>query len=900
MTANSKRELLSRSQSSDFIRLEGLQKLTNVTAHDWDLYILKELVDNALDADEMVQHEIGSPSIRVIMEYDREAHGLRVTVSNRAQFPLEFVRDLFDLEKRVSVKDYYNHPTRGAQGNALKTILGIPYALHYRFLSDYNLDEVPLAITCGDRRVEIRLTVDELHQTVGVITEEKAEEDDIREETTVSVGIFRFVQKRPRTADELKKWAKAFAFFNPHASFSFTFVFLENTDAAKEETFETQGDPNWKTKYDLSQPAPVTWYTYSEFKELLYAVLAHSQEHTQPAPTLGEIAAMFGIADFPRTREFTEDTRLDALNDTGGLKTDATRRLFKLLKHQAQHFPPPALGEIDAHHFQSVIGAQPMDDGKTLFFYRRGEGDLTQPAAIDADKAVHPFVLEVTLSGNTDGKRQVIVGINHTPTYQDPFFNKPLVPYNAAIEDVQRSLEKLLDYYNLRDESAVTLIVHLIAPNVEYENYGKSAISDEPYREVLTQLIHEVVEEYREATRPPDPIDYLTSPAQQLIEQAIEMLTLGKRNFSENQLLFVLKRLLIRLDNADISADLSSQNADGRLRSVIRNRHSSAPIDFYYTRPSGRMAVPRHPRDSINVFFDNVSLLDLLYHYQSRAILITPREALEELLIALDFPVHYDCAILRADGNFKSALGLLLYRISLIASDAENSDHHTLPKLWLVHDLTLEGVQQRQDILQMIADRGLPPDILIDLGLDVEDVDQFDVLRDRMSDTPTVDRQVLLRAGILQKTLQFLLDDGFSVQLDSMTPMTLAEWFEAKLQAHDETLKAIPDTESLTGLVIEDLRSRFRRVVGDLSFAAYDLESVQVKVVDQWRSSLPNWAADLHERMQASLVADPRQSWQHVLDEALSSMLHAYLTAHNEGTIRRLISEQLSNASDKR
>jgi hypothetical protein len=33
-------ELLSRSKSSDFIRLEGLQKLTNVTAHDWDLYIL--------------------------------------------------------------------------------------------------------------------------------------------------------------------------------------------------------------------------------------------------------------------------------------------------------------------------------------------------------------------------------------------------------------------------------------------------------------------------------------------------------------------------------------------------------------------------------------------------------------------------------------------------------------------------------------------------------------------------------------------------------------------------------------------------------------------------------------------------------------------------------------------
>lgn len=892
--------LLSRSQSSDFIRLEGLQKLTNVTAHDWDLYILKELVDNALDADEMIQHEFGSPSIRVVMEYDREAHGLRVTVLNRAQFPLEFVRDLFDLEKRVSVKDYYNHPTRGAQGNALKTILGIPYALHYRFLSDYELDEVPLAITCRNKRVEIRLAVDELHQAVNVVTEEKAEEDDIRDETTVSVGIFRFVQKRPRTADELKKLAKAFALFNPHASFSFTFVFLEKTGEVKEESYEAHGDPNWKTKYDLSRPAPLTWYTYSEFKELLYAVLAHAQEHEQPVPTLGEIAAMFGIANFPQTREYTQNTRLNTLSNAVGLKTDAARRLFKLLKLQAQQIPIPPLGELDALHLQAGVGAQTTEDDKTLFFYRRGGGDLTLTPTIDADKAVHPFVLEIALSGSADGKRQVIVGINHTPTYQDPFFNKPLVPFNANIEDVQRSLEKLLDYYNLRDESPVTLIVHLIAPNVEYENYGKSAISDEPYREVLTRLIHEIVEEYREATRPPDPVDYLTAPAQQLIERAIEILTLGKRNFSENQLLFVLKRLLIQLDDADVTADLSAQNAEGRLRTVIRNRHSSAAIDFYYTRPSGRMAVPRHPHDSINVFFDNVSLLDLLFHYQSRAILITPREALEELFIALDFPMHYDCAILRADGNFRSALGLLLYRISLIASDIEKDEHLVLPKLWLVHDLTLEGVQQRQDILQMIVDRGLPSDILIDPGMDVEDVEQFDVLRDKALDIPASDRQALLRAGVVSNAIQFLLDDGYAVQLDSMTPLTLAQWFEAKLQAHGETLKAIPNPESLSGLVIEDLRSRFRRVVGDLSFAAYDLEVVQAKVVDQWRSSLPNWANELHGRLQASLADDPRQCWQQVLEVSLSSMLHAYLTADKEAVIHRLIAEQMSNSSDKR
>jgi hypothetical protein len=880
--------LLSRSQSSDFIRLEGLQKLTNVTAHDWDLYILKELVDNALDADEMVHHESGSPSIRVVMEYDRQGNGLRVTVTNSALFPLEYVSDLFDLEKRVSVKDYYNHPTRGAQGNALKTILGIPYALHYRFLSDYKLDEVPLAITCRDQRVEIRLDVDELKQSVSVITEEETEEDDVRDETTVSVGIFRFIQKRPRTIEELKKWAQAFSLFNPHASFSFIFVILKETGEVVEETYESQSNPNWKDKYDLSQPAPITWYTYSEFKELIYAILANKREYGKPAPTLNEIANQFGISAFPQASEFSASTSLEVLMDGDALRTDSTRRLFTLLKHQTPQTAIPPLGSIGEQHLLANSRVPvPDDEDDPLFFYRHAEGGLSVPA--NADMPVYPFVLEVALNANAAQKRQIIVGINHTPTYQDPFFNKPLLPHGAEIEEVQHSLEKLLDYYNLRDDMPITLTVHLIAPNVEYENYGKWSISDEPYRDTLTRLIHEVVEDYREATRPPEPVDHLTEPAQQLIVQAVKML--AGRSFSENQLLAQLKRLLMQRNQAEIIEDLALQTADVRLRAVIRNYHAANPKIELIQRPSGRIAVPRHPRDSINVFIDNVHLLELLSHYQSRAILITPREALEDLFIALEFPIHYDCAILRGDGNFRSAVDLLLYRLSLVASDVAEDDRVSLPKLWLVRDATLDGAQQAHAIRQMLQQRNLPADILIDLGLHVHDVNDYDVLRDKLPEAPASDHQALKRVGLSSDDIQFLAIDGYSVQLDSMTPATLAYWFESMLQRHNESLKAIPDADSLTGLVIEDLRSRFRRIVSDIAYDTHRLETVQIKVVEEWRTILPDWAVDLHSRLLQSLYDNPRQCWQHLLEEALNSMMRDYLTAEREAAIRRIVSE---------
>ncbi|NJL57938.1 ATP-binding protein, partial [bacterium] len=84
-----------RTSVFDFVRIEGLQKLTSVTAHDWDLYIVKELVDNALDADEAItgdedQPGTQHPRISVEMHYgsDGPDHWLEIIVRNRAPFPL--------------------------------------------------------------------------------------------------------------------------------------------------------------------------------------------------------------------------------------------------------------------------------------------------------------------------------------------------------------------------------------------------------------------------------------------------------------------------------------------------------------------------------------------------------------------------------------------------------------------------------------------------------------------------------------------------------------------------------------------------------------------------------------------------------------------------------------------
>jgi DNA topoisomerase VI subunit B len=83
--------------------------------------IVKELVDNALDAAEEAQI---APEITVCVD----ENGITVT-DNGPGLPAEVVEGVLDFSVRVSSREAYVAPDRGAQGHALKTLLAMPFAL---------------------------------------------------------------------------------------------------------------------------------------------------------------------------------------------------------------------------------------------------------------------------------------------------------------------------------------------------------------------------------------------------------------------------------------------------------------------------------------------------------------------------------------------------------------------------------------------------------------------------------------------------------------------------------------------------------------------------------------------------------------------------------------------------
>lgn len=113
-------------RTSRFLEFVGRRELTAQIGHaveEWPLVILKELVDNALDGAE--EAEV-APSVSIAVDTDV---GTIMVSDNGPGIAASTIADIVDYTVRVSSREAYVSPSRGAQGNALKTILAMSFAL---------------------------------------------------------------------------------------------------------------------------------------------------------------------------------------------------------------------------------------------------------------------------------------------------------------------------------------------------------------------------------------------------------------------------------------------------------------------------------------------------------------------------------------------------------------------------------------------------------------------------------------------------------------------------------------------------------------------------------------------------------------------------------------------------
>ena len=394
---------IERSRLMEYLNINDLQSMTGLSADDFHKAIIKELVDNALDACE----ERGvTPEIEVSAYRENGQYHYKIA-DNGGGMTEEVIRKILNFKTRTSSKEAYRAPTRGAQGNALKTVFGIPVALRST--------NTPSAIVFRTRDKEYRIMIDPNYiADVPEISFEVSNSQPFLDGTEISLAIdldLAGEDSRGHYAKIYHDMLFAYSLFNPHA----TFVFNDGVQFKARDTDFKKFLP-----VDLTSPQ---WYTAKDFASLIYGLVNAGHDK--------------GIRDFisdfknasSKTKQIAILSAFNGIEKLSDLIQHKELIPNLLLRMQASITPQKSnvLGITGEDVLKAGIEAKYSFDD---YYYRKAENSFK------IDGAEIPFIIEMAVATgckvNDESTRLTFfVGVNNSISYGNPFFTNDYFRYST-------------------------------------------------------------------------------------------------------------------------------------------------------------------------------------------------------------------------------------------------------------------------------------------------------------------------------------------------------------------------------------------------------------------------------------------------------------------------------------
>jgi hypothetical protein len=441
------RTVFQTSRLLDYFTERELRYQTGRSPWEWPIVIVKELVDNALDACE----DAGiAPDIAVTIE--RDDNDGRITVAdNGPGIAPETLTQILDFSVRVSDKEAYVSPTRGAQGNALKTVLAIPYVTS---TSEPKMGQVTV-VSRGIRH-ELTVATDLLKQEPRIEHRQAEHMDPV---TSISVALDYRGILGGADLDVLYKWLRGYALFNPHAAFR-----LEMPEG--KETWPARC-PGW-AKWTPSDPTSPWWYTDDDLGRLIAAYIVHAQNGGRDLPVRELVAQFRGLSSTTKQKHITSQLPQRHLSDfmcDGHLDGKAVATLLAALRAEAKPVKPDHLGVLGGEAICNCLASwyELKADCFRYLCLKGNEGDL-------------PYVLEVALARKSGSVLEQFMGLNSAPTYGDPFAELRLRHETSRTVFAGTGLNSLLSEFKVQQGDPLVLVVHLAFPRPRFRDRGKTGL----------------------------------------------------------------------------------------------------------------------------------------------------------------------------------------------------------------------------------------------------------------------------------------------------------------------------------------------------------------------------------------------------------------------------------------
>lgn len=839
-------ETFKNSRLLDFCSEKELTAQTGHRRNEWPLVILKELVDNALDACE-------TAGITPVITVTVDAKSIQIADNGRG-IPASTIAGACDFASRTSSCAAYVGLTRGAQGNALQTILAMPY------VESGDAGRGQAIIEAGGQRHTIEIAADLVRQEPVVTT--TVAPSDVKIGTSVRVVWALSASSESGDENPIKddflQLAAAYGWFNPHLAltvdwFGERLVAVQPTNRA------------WK-KWRPSDPTSPHWYAPETLKTLIANCLRKDQDNGTSRTVREFIKDFDGLTSTAKQAQVLDATQLSKsplsrLVVDRDFDTALVKSLLAAMRTASRPVKPAALGLIGKEHLHTRFEAAGCD--MDTFEYRK--------VLLDHPEDL-PTIVEVAFAYNGEDSEDyagtLLAGTKWSPAIRNPFRDL----------GAHGSLDGILSNQYADEDEPVTVFVHVAQPLSSFTDRGKSAVVvPEATANAIVGAVTRVTErwtkqrkrEEREAAarakraaavaRRRAGIVSLTTAAAMVMEEAyLKASANGTLPAHARQIMYAARPQIQVLSGKPLDDAYFTQNL---LPNYMAEHDCSRWRIAYDARghfhephtnrevPLGTLAVDEYLErvDEHTVLPPQYDVRERLYptcgsKHRFGAILFVEKEGFMPLFEAVSLRERYDIATMSTKGMSNTASRRFV--------DEQCGDG--VPLL-VLHDFDKSGFSIVGTLMRDTRRYEFENNItVIDLGLRIGDIADLEHEASGLNPKEYEScRQNLAGNGATPEEIEFLLRRR--VELNAFTSDGLVDWIEAKLAEHGIS-KVIPDDETLA--------DAFRRARENA-----DVQARIEKVVKRWRRQPPQIVIppDLRKRVQRALHDNPRCAWDEVI-----------------------------------
>ncbi len=842
-----KRDIFHISRSAEYFDKNELQAQTGQPVEAFGEVVLKELIDNSLDACESAGID---PVLQIGYAFNNAQIRLMVT-DNGAGISSETIDNILNFDTRTSDKAAYKSPSRGAQGNAFKTIVGIPHALGGGkiIIESQGLRHEIIATATPAGTINISHTRQSIDSHTG---------------TAIIIDM-------PLCSTYAVWWTKATAIFNPHAIVKITrFDDLEfstvnlSPDFSKSDIFYNRLSDCLKIK--PNEATSPHWYDRSDFEKLVYL------QGVQHDVELGKFIRQFkGLSATRLAKRITGSMAGYRLVSDIYKNPVAIESMRQSMQAQSRPVQPKALGAIGEVNLLARIEAH-------RHWYKQTSGMIENI----------PYVFEIMIAETSEPASYF--GVNHSATFGD-FLGKSRI---KAGELNGAGIAGVLS--GITDCFTVTVIAHLIGIGLPFLDRGKSSLSlpkvmlDDISQAVwivakpLHKELKRVVKADRAAQVKDDGVT-LKSAVFAVMATSIDTATdQGRLPANVRALFYKVRDAIQSHTDKPLDYNYFSQNL------LIDYWQSEGRSPLIYNDPRGVLYAPHEGNVLQLGTFEVADYVFPKYGYNK--ILYIEKKGLWHTIKAANLHKKHDLAVIAGEGYSSEAIRILLDK-------AQSGQNYTL---FVLHDAdpdgyniarTIQGETKRMpDHCIRVVDLGLTVQDAVNMSLSPEDFTRKKQL------TSTLDLNAIER-DYFEGTLRQINGKKSwvckRVELNAMSAGQLVDYVDKAIQAALDSQgidnKVIPSEDVLYTQAINVLDDTLSAMVNDFINEQLNLDTLKATLSETFRSTFEGLT--LKNEVAGSLKINPHDNWNDSIKQIVGDKMQA-IQERVDTKISKLVMSALS------